>query len=405
MKLEVHSEYQRLREKSRHSHRHGRSAEGITPEEIARARLYSYAFRMHTIGAYHATRVAIEERPKASEPAMLHRRRAVETLRDLADQAMDPVPRDFRALLSTFHRYDTRVGRVLEALVADADASGDEQIGRIGGRFSEIIGEITNSNGIHVTRDTGAPGQASFVVPNLGITIVPLVYGDHHSWNLAYLESETGTPRDVPVHRHHQGVEIHLGYEPIEGFTILGDCGAEVTEGYAMPIPPMIAHGFTNTSGTPHHVPFIFGSLQQAGWGVFLDVEAQPCEMEKLRRVPMGSDAMNGTVHLVREIDAAVQRRISHRATLIPASRTDRDGSGGLELSVARIDEQGLEITPSDHFRIVSVVRGAGTVDLEGIPREIGAHDHFGIPARMRASLRGQSEDPMITLDAVIKQG
>ena len=30
-------------------------------------------------------------------------------------------------------------------------------------------------------QDTQPPPQASFMVPNLGILIVPLVYGDHHS--------------------------------------------------------------------------------------------------------------------------------------------------------------------------------------------------------------------------------
>ena len=130
-------------------------------------------------------------------------------LTDLANQGMDPVGDDFRALVSTFNRYDCNVRRVIEALEKSQHESGDESIRRISGRFREIMEEISAGNGIHLTQDTHVPEQASFVVPNLGITIVPLVYGDHHSWNLAWL----GGPRsDVPFHRHHEGVEIHLGY-------------------------------------------------------------------------------------------------------------------------------------------------------------------------------------------------
>lgn len=34
------------------------------------------------------------------------------------------------------------------------------------------------------------PAQATFVVPNLDIAIVPLIYDDYYSWNLALLTSE-----------------------------------------------------------------------------------------------------------------------------------------------------------------------------------------------------------------------
>lgn len=118
----------------------------------------------------------------------------------------------------------------------DYSESHDTEIVTIGRQFSEIMMQVMTSNGIHLTQDTSAPEQASFVVPNLGITIVPLVYGDHHSWNLAYLSGET---RNVPTHRHRAGVEIHLGYGPLQGETILGDYCAEVTEGYG---PPVLSH-------------------------------------------------------------------------------------------------------------------------------------------------------------------
>lgn len=142
----------------------------------------------------------------------------------------------------------------------------DERRTRIASRFREVMEGISGSNGIVLTRDTEALEQASFVVPNLGITIVPLVYGDDHSWNLAYLP---GQRSDVPCHRHQEGVEIHLGYSPIHGETILGDYRAEVTEAYAMPIPPMTVHGYVNRGGREHHVPFIYGSLKAGGWGSF----------------------------------------------------------------------------------------------------------------------------------------
>ena len=108
----------------------------------------------------------------------------------------------------------------------------------------QIIEDITASNGINLSRDDEAPTQAGFIVPNLGITIVPLVYGDHHSWNLAYL---AGDKRNVPVHRHHFGVEIHLGFNPTHGQTVLGTHRANVDEGYAMPVPPETDHGWINT--------------------------------------------------------------------------------------------------------------------------------------------------------------
>ena len=66
MNLQTHPNYEGLIEQATRSHANGRSTEGITPEDIDLARLYSYAFRSHTIGAFHATRLALENRPTAS---------------------------------------------------------------------------------------------------------------------------------------------------------------------------------------------------------------------------------------------------------------------------------------------------------------------------------------------------
>jgi hypothetical protein len=205
----------------------------------------------------------------------------------------------------------------------------------------------------------------------------------------------------VPRHLHREGVEIHLGYSPIHGHTILADNRAEVTEGYAMPIPPLTAHGYLNASEQPHHVPFIFGSLKAGGWGVFLDVEPQPFQLEELKAVELSSAAMNHSVYLEREIDLA-QSGTANRRIIIPASATDRDGTGGLELAVTRVPPEGTEL-PRGSYRIVSVVRGAGRVRLAGAEQTLTAHDHFGIPAGMTATLWPDGPAPLIILDAVLE--
>ena len=60
MSLRCHDNYERLVAAARHSHENGRRVSGITPQEVALARLYCHAFRGHVIGAFHATRVALE---------------------------------------------------------------------------------------------------------------------------------------------------------------------------------------------------------------------------------------------------------------------------------------------------------------------------------------------------------
>ncbi|MCZ6680029.1 MAG: hypothetical protein O7E52_22590 [Candidatus Poribacteria bacterium] len=399
MTIEVHANYERLREIARRSHEQGRTPVGITPEDVALARLYSYAFRLHAIGAFHATRLAIHQIPMCNALTEAYRERAVELLTDLANRTMDPVGTDFRAVISTFHHYATNIPRVIESLSKASDACKLESMRKIRDRFAEPMEEISAGNGIHTTQDTHAPEQASFVVPNLGITIVPLAYGDYHSWNLAYLDGERS---DVPFHLHQEGVEIHLGYGPLHGNTVLGDCYAEVGESYAMPIPPMIRHGYVNDSTMAHHVPFIFGSLTRGGWGVFLDVEPQPIELDRLEKVPALSRQMNRTVLLQREIEKAAAKFPSVRYPIIPAAATDRNGTGGLELSVARINDRGLRLR-MDHFCIISVVRGRGVVQMAGVEKAVSAHDHFAVPADIPAFLRQEGEEPLVTVDAIIK--
>ena len=399
MNLQMHPAYEALVEKARLSHEKNRSPEGIGEDDICLARLYCYAFRLHTIGTFHATGEAVQAAQSAPALATAYRTRAVEALRDLADQAMEPVPEDFRAVISTLYRYHQNVLRAVDSLERDSGDSGDQQIARIGQRFRQIVEQITTGNGIHVTRDLEAPEQASFVVPNLGIVIVPLVYGDYHSWNLAYL---AGEQRNVPTHLHHHGVEIHLGFNPTHGMTVLGEHRSAVDEGYAMPIPPETAHGWVNTGDQVHHVPFIFGSLKHGGWGVFLDVEPVTRPVEELALIDRGSAPFNQMVYLERDIARAERMSGSWRSTLIPYTVTNRRGSGGLELNLARVNPAGFRF-PADGFRIVSVVRGQGAVSIEGVEREVCVHDHFGVPAGMEAVMEQRGTEPLVVLDALIR--
>ena len=179
---------------------------------------------------------------------------ALGLLQQLEARAIDAVPRDFRAVISSLYYYDRWVTRVIDLLEAGSVRGGDANLERVKDLFIINLEPITAGNGLYTASDIRVPEQASLVVPNLKILIVPLVYGDHHSWNTAYLTAE-GT--GVALHRHRRGAEIHLGFSPVKGRTILGTHAAPVQEGYATPIPPMTDHGFENLSGHDHFLPFI----------------------------------------------------------------------------------------------------------------------------------------------------
>jgi len=398
-RLRAHDNYRRLEQIACDSHARGRAPEGISERDVTLARLYCHAFRGEVIGSFHATRLALQGLTVEDPLSALHLVRADETLQSLANRSMDAVGNDARALVATFHHYCTHLARALDALHAARERLRRPDLDRIVELFVNRMEVIAGSNGIHLTRDLEPPPQGSFIVPNLGITIVPLVYGDHHSWNLAWLPAQKA---DVPYHQHHVGVEIHLGYGPMHGYTVLGDTKAELVEGYAMPIPPRTRHGYSNIGSLPHHVPFIFGSLRCGGWGVFLDVEPQPRELDQLQTAPVLGPKLNGTILLERELDKAAARFASVRYPLIPASATDRDGVGGLELSVARVTDRGLD-WKLERFCAVSVVRGTGTVTIAGESRDLTPHDHFGIPAGVTAHIRQTSREPLVLLDCVIK--
>jgi mannose-6-phosphate isomerase-like protein (cupin superfamily) len=391
----THPNYQRLVERARSSHAAGRSTAGISDDDVLLARLYCYAWRGHVIGTFHATQLVIDSQAPALDADAALRAKAL--LADLAAVSLDPIADDFRALISTFHRYDTLLRRALGEL--DALARENVAMQAVRARFLAQVERITESGGIACTRDNEVPAQSSFIVPNLGITIVPLVYGEHHSWNVAFLAGESAS---VPRHQHEQGVEIHLGMGKLHGDTLLAHERCEVTEGYAMAIPLRTPHGFANTSGHDHFLPFVFGSRSMGGWGVFLDVEPQPIELESLERVPRSEDCLNGLVYLDREIERAAQSTKTTRWKLVEPHATFRPESGALVLSIAGITADGLTL-PAEGFRAVSVARGSGVVQVGSCQQTVAAHDHFGVPAGIAATLRPTGREPLVILDAVLQ--
>lgn len=325
--------------------------------------------------------------------------RACESLESLALRAMDPVGEDGRALLATFHHYATHLDRTTVALAAACALEHDPLLQQTSARFLALMEAITMGSGLHVTRDTEPSPQGSFVVPNLGITIVPLVYGDHHSWNLAWLDPHRA---EVPFHMHGEGVEIHLGYSPMHGYAVLGEAKTEVAEGYALPVPPKTRHGYTNIGDLVHHLPFVFGSYTAGGWGVFLDVEPRPQSLERLESLVATDGRLNGMVWLEREIARIVGQPNGTRTVLIPARQTVRGPEGGLELAATRVGREGLEIRPA-RFSALSVVRGRGRLELAGEEIELAPHDHFGIPAGLSARLVATADEALVVLDSTLQ--
>jgi hypothetical protein len=391
-----HENYHAVRRAAAKSHASGRRFDAITDDLALLARLYAYGLRGHIIGAFHATALALEKIPSSVNPGRVQS--VVEALRDLSALSLEPVPIDFRAVLTTFSRYDQALIRAIGLLRSCVQNDASRELAAIEQHFLDAVNRVTGGPGIAVTRDDEIPEQASFVVPSLGITIVPLVYGDQHSWNMAFL---SGAHLDVPRHRHHEGAEIHLGMGALRGDTCLGPCRAEVTEGYAMPISAGTPHGFINRAGHDHRLPFIFGSKRLGGWGVFPDVEPQPIAVEELKPVPRDAKEMNGTVYIDREIEAMARETGTKRRVLLAPERTFSPQSGALVLSIARVDDDALTYE-SDRFCIVSVVRGCGRVTIGSAEVELEPHGHFGIPAGAKATITARAGEPLVLLDAVL---
>ena len=393
--------YRNLLEKAQWSHAHGRSVSHINAPDIELARLFTYAFRSQTIGAFHATREALERLSQASggHPGLENLARMIGLLQQLEARAVDPVPLDFRALISSLYYYDRWIDQVIAWMEASCRSGAGPEIEKIQHLFVANLESITTGNGLYTASDIRLPEQATFVVPNLNIHIIPLIYGDHHSWNSAYLTAEGP---GVAIHRHQWGAEIHLGFSPVEGRTILGTHAAPVREGYAMPIPPNTDHGFENLAGEEHFLPFIFGSLTLGGWGVFFDVEASAQAFSDLSESSLDAPELNHSIYLERAIQDAAARKATARQVLIPASRAGGPEIGGLELAVAQVGREGLPLG-SDQFRIISVQRGRAKIQVGPVERNLAEHDHLGIPAGMSAHIAPAGNSPLVILDSTLR--
>lgn len=400
MSLPASDVYRSTIEKAYWSHSHNRSVFHINEADIALARLFAYAYRSQTIGTFSATRTALEaqRRSPANTGCAEYIKRTEFLLQQLEAWAIAPVPTDFRALILSLYNYDVWIGRVLDLLEAAYVASSSKPLERIKDCFLSNLQTISLGNGIYVASSARVPEQASFVVPNLDIVIVPLIYGDHHSWNLALLTAEGF---GVPLHRHWKGVEIHLGYSPVKGETFLGSYRAEVNEGYAMPILPMTDHGFQNLSGHEHTVPFIFGSLVMGGWGVFFDVEPSSRDTSASKVVRLDAEEMHGTVFLERAMREAPTSKTAGRQVLIPARQAGSADVGGLELALLRGDSNDILLT-SDRYKMISVQAGRARIHLGDAEAELKANDHVGIPAGIPARIRRVGQENLVILEAVI---
>jgi hypothetical protein len=156
-RLRMHKNYERLADLTCASHLRGRAPAGIAERDIALARLYSHAFRGQVIGAFHATRKALDSFRPTDPVAAVHLLRADELLADLANRSMDLVGHDVRALISTFHHYCTHVARAVDALDTACNLERSPVLSHVRDRFVVHMEAITAGNGLHLTRDTFAP--------------------------------------------------------------------------------------------------------------------------------------------------------------------------------------------------------------------------------------------------------
>ena len=357
---------------------------GLGSADITLARLYAYAYRSQTVGAFHAARTALE--PFVETSGVLHAQRR---LRDLQGLAMLTIPGGPRAAIPTLAWYHAWSDEVTNAL---SRSNIPPKAAAVRDRFKDVIDTIRGSNGLVPRRDDELPEQASYKVPGIEVVIVPLVYGDHISWNTAYV---TAGSDGATTHRHACQVEIHLGYGGVHGRTLLDGHATTVREPYAMPIPPMRDHGFDNLSGHSHFVPFVFGSKALDGWGVFFDVEPRPSPTSDWPETPIDDAAMNGSLLLEPALTAVRTSAVGARHVLIDANRTKRPETGGLELAAYRLGHSETHLEYDD-FRILSVHEGRVQLTLAGFDTDLRPGDHIGIPAGMPAALRAREYDGLV---------
>lgn len=394
----MHEAYQALLEKADWSVKNNRSVFHILSEDVMHARLYAYGYRTQTIGTFHACKVSLIEVIGSAGKENHAFQTLIGLLEELQSLATVPIPEDFRALVYTLYTYDLGIRRTCDAFERFLEETKLEAIEQIKCLFKKSIARVSSGNGIYVAQDNILPEQASFVVPNLGITIVPLIYGDHLSWNSALLP---GLCINSTNHRHRAGVEIHLGYSPMHGITMLDRFRSEIREGYAMPIPVMSDHGLDNLSEQEHWVPFIFGSLTLGGWGVFFDVEPRPAKAPDLEEAPLESSEMGDSVFIERIIERVARIGHTHREIVIPASATASGEHGALQLGISRVTQEGRNLI-SESYTIISVVNGAGIIKIGPASQSLRTHDHVGIPANTPARIEYSGSEPLVLLDAVI---
>ena len=394
--MQTSDAYVQLIQKSAWSHQNGRSIFHIEEQDVALARLYCYGYRSQTIGAFHACREAVQSVLESDGDHSKALSNALHLLARLADMAILSVPRDFRALLFTLHYYHLMTRETAAALESYCAAGNSPKMETILDQFISKMGQITCGNGIFVARDNVMPEQASFKVPNLEIIIVPLIYGDCHSWNSAHVPGHASA---LTSHRHRQGMEIHLGFSPIHGKSILGDCCAELHEGYAMPIPALTDHGFENLSGHDHLVPFVFGSATLGGWGIFFDVEPRSKRCADLQDISLESQ---GSIYVERELSRMARGSGSTREILIPSSATASNSTDGLELGIGRAGPEGFSLM-EEGFRILSVQRGTAEIKIGPVTSALKEHDHVGIPGGMEAEMIPKGKTSVVFLDTFLR--
>ena len=367
-----------------------RDVSHLTQGDIDAARLYSYAYRTQTVGVFHSTRVALDAFVSSHSVQSAQRR-----LRDLQALSMRPVPTGLRAAAPTLAWYHDWSDEVVAALTGRAIPVGARMVRD---RFQEVIGGIRESDGIVPSRDDDLPVQASYKVPGIEVVIVPLVYGDHISWNTAYV---TAGSVGATTHRHALQAEIHLGYGGVNGRTLLDGHATTVTKPYVMPIPPMIGHGFDNLSDQNHFVPFVFGSKALDGWGVFFDVEPQPSETHHWPETPLESRVMNGSCYLEPILRSVRGAPGNNPHIIVDSMRTSHPSTGGLELAARRVGMSEMELQFRE-FRILSLREGELRLSVAGVEVQLRPGDHVGIPGGLPATLCAVGCDALL-LEASLK--
>src|SRR5262249_54226510 len=141
-RLQMHPTYAGIVEKAYASHRSNRDPKDISPSDIIHARLYTYAFRRHVIGAFDATRKALAKVPIVDRFAELHRQRALEALEDLGNQAMSVVPNDFRVVIDTLYQTHRKLMQAIESLDAEYEICRDPALDNIKQRFRASMNRI-----------------------------------------------------------------------------------------------------------------------------------------------------------------------------------------------------------------------------------------------------------------------